>query len=324
MNSTRELVEQFLQTYSERTQVSYRSAMRIDVLEKMEKSLGKNILEFNNDDIFEFFKVCYDEEIAKSYSMAARHADVTSSIYKKFFEWYIDNIELIRNPVDSSLRKRIKDYMESNIPCVLTKEEVDSALAEIPKRVDPDYTKYIELIVRLFYEGIQVSKDLLLVKWEDFDYAQKTLSYNGAKLKLSERLCELLKYNDNETDIIIYRHLLKAERFRNSLIKVFIRDRDGDIDNRKIESLATVIDTMYKRNFCEAVGFDHSYKQVYYCGLYNHIVNVMGKEEADRTIRSRDRTGDNTAFKKALASYGVNLESGVTAFKNALVQYIPE
>ncbi len=324
MDSTRNLIEQFLQTYSDRTQISYRSAMKIDVLEKMEKSVGKSLLEFSTDDIFDFFKVCYDEEIAKSYAMAARHADITSSIYKKFFEWYIDNIKLMRNPVDSSLRKRIKEYMESNIPCVLRKEEIDSALEEIPKRVDPDYVKYIELIVRLFYEGIQVSKDLLLTKWKDFDYEQKTLLYNGALLKLSDRLCDLLKYNDSETEIIIYRHLLKAERYNGSLIKVFIRERDGDIDERKIESLTTVIDMLYKKNFCSAINFNHSYKQVYYCGLYNHIVSVMGKEEADRTIKSRDRTGDDTAFKKALISYGVNLESGVTAFKNALIQYIPE
>ena len=320
METTAELIDRFLDTYPPSTRAGYTSLFKLDVLEKFEKQYGKQLPDFTQEEIIEFLKACHDSALNKKNVPATNNTNSTATVYKKFFEWYIDNVRLIKNPVNSYVRKAMVEYIESKARCVLTKEEVFDAIERIPMTIDPDYANFCEMLIRLFYEGIRSLKDLFYTKYTAFNPDEKTIFYGGINLPISDRLCELLIKNDKETYVYIYKHELIAERWNGSLIKIFSREKD--VDNRPIESVATVLDKVYTTNFKQN-GFNHDYKQVYYCGLYNRIVEAMGKEAADAVILSKNRMGDNESLKKVLYQLGERVDWGITALKKTLAMYIP-
>ena len=139
---SKELISKFLETYSQATQVAYLGLMNIPLLLMYEKKIGKTLAEFDSDNVLDFFKMCYDSAIEKQRSMATGNTVTIASVYSGFYDWYIEEVALIRNPVTKNVKKQFAEYIERKSLTLLTKDEVEEAIKRIPYVVDPDYAGF--------------------------------------------------------------------------------------------------------------------------------------------------------------------------------------
>jgi len=306
MISTRQLFEEF---FAEQQDESYVKRTRGQVYRPevfaYEEKIGKQLVDMNVDELFDMVSTFKSEG---GFSISYTSYDCIAVLYRKIFEYYIDHYEMMKNPWrDAKMRgaaayERLSSYLEP-----VTWEIVQNAIDEVYKTNETDRAKYVECVIRLFYNGFERAEEIVRLKESMIDFEKKEINFFGRTIWLDDRCFELLVEIHNMETMSAWRNEFCMASWHDSYFKFPIRkSEESGFNNRSQILVANLINRTIAERLRKALGFEINYRMLYLLGFYDYMVKKWGVEETNRLLTpSRERS----SVKKLTAvarEYGVS------------------
>lgn len=322
---TATLLNEYFATRPESTVRKIRGQIDKPELYAYEKEIGKSLVDMSPEEIAGMIRSFINKQnISSTYKISYRTYDSLLSFFRDFFNWYIDNYEVIKNPCND---KKIKGR---NAVALFADEKEDtfnkSKMEEIISRIRnsqiEEYADYEEAIIRMFYEGFPEALDIVNLKEKDINHKKKTAIVGGREIQLSDRLYELLVKIHNMESIPAHRGSYLMLSYDDSYFKFPTRERYKDeFNERPPEYWAGHISRVFNRDIRNKLDLNINARTLYLRGFYDYLVKQIGQEETDRLVLSY-RNSDDTRKIMALAKdYGI-AEQNVTILKKVLLPFV--
>lgn len=321
---TRELLYEYLETRPESTAKKIRGQFDKQELYDYEKEINKPLVDMDAIEVAGMIKAIMVGSSSPKKNFSYRTYTSLLSFFRDFFDWYIDNYEVIKNPCND---KRIKGSNAADLlgesDIIFTKEDLSDVITRISDYTsNGEYADYQEAIVRLFYEGFPESIDIVNLKEGDIDHKKKTAIVRGREIQLSDRLYELLKRINSMEEMPAYRGSYEMMSYRGSYFKFPTREKFKDIfDERNPEYWGMYISRVIGREVNSKLEKKINGRLLYLRGFYDFIVEKYGQEETDRLILSARVPEDTKKLMDAAEEYGV-VEKNSTTMKEFLRQFV--
>lgn len=326
---TRELVDKYLQTLPSTTSYKIKTYLDRNDVYIYEEKLNKPFVEMNSDELFEMFlsfkntKFTASDKGKKPYRMSAQTYTMIISIYRIFFDWYIDNVKVIKNPlndknlVGENLIRRLNQGRE-----VFNKEKLEEIIKQIHMEKDEFYAKYCECILRMFYEGFADAKEIVFMKEEDINHRRKMVTLPGKIIKLSDRLYQLLVELHNWQEISVHRGKYILVSWHDSYFKFTTRETKAySFNDKNVYEITSVIMRYVSKNIREEMGIDIDVNTVYYRGFYDFLINKYDEAYAIELVRAVRSPEHASVLLDCALEYGVK-DTNVTVLKRKLQPFI--
>lgn len=326
--STKELLDRYygslVGTPAEKTRV------RIDrpELYAYEAKIGKELIDMDVDDLFglilEFRNKRKGKEI--EYIISYSSYDQFSTLLRSIFDFYIDNIQPVKNPLND---KRMKGQ-EAARRLAQGKETfrwktVEDIIQKLHRDFNEDKADYIELILLLFYNGFSKAEEIVMLKSDMINHHNKTvkLSKRNAVIHLSDRCYELLlKFNELDT-IPGWRYSYSLASWRGSYFKFVVRPNlVDDLDKRPQTAMCDIINRCISTNVNDKYETKINYQILYMLGFYEFIVGKHGEEKTNKMITSYRNSDDVAELMNLAEEYGVQVDS-ISHLKRYLRPFVP-
>ena len=326
ISKTKIYLESYLQTKPEKTRIKIGKMIDRDEVYKYEEKLGKLIFEMDEDELIGMLQTFNRRSRGKT-KISYRTIDAIISLYRGFFNWYIDNVEVIKNPFNSKkLRGRSAEifYTEGKNEKI-SKEKIENAIVTLRSRENDEYADYCEAIIRMYFEGFATTNDIVSMKDEDINHRWKTVIIRGKKHQLSNRLYELLVKIHNKEYLSAYRGEYVMVQFDDSYFKFPTRESFMNVE-RDSSYWQMYLSRVFKNKIASCFDFDVNYRNIYLCGLYEKIVEKYGKEKTDKMIISVWDGEANAILEKEADDFGALGENMSPSYikKNLRVCMIPD
>lgn len=292
-----------------------------------EELKGKQIFDLDVDELFELLLSFNNERKLgdSNFSVSYGTYDQISSMYRSIWNFYIDNIEVIRNPWnDKRMRGTAATERLAKSKEAFTYEIVDKAINNLYNEYPADnYTpKYIECLLLLFYNGFAESQEIVLLKEDMINFKTHEIRLTGRTIHLSDRCFELLQYIHNLDEIETPRGTYRAVPYHDGYFKFVVRARDADSFQTKTLTEAGAVLTR-KITMCvrKKFGIDINYRILYLLGFYDYIVKETSPERARELVLSVRDGDDSQELVKYAVQYGV-VADNVTYIKKILRPFI--
>ena len=321
---TRELLDEYFKTRPETTVRKIRSQIDRQELYDFERKIGKPLVDMDAMEVAEMIKTFTNKSFStKVYKVSFRTYDTILSFIRDFFNWYIDNHEVIKNPCnDKRIKGRNVLHLFEDTTDIFTKDSMEDAIQKIRDTQIDEYADYQEAIIRMFYEGFPESIDIVNLKEEDVNHEKKTAIVRGREIQLSDRLYELLKKINRMEDYPAYRGSYMMMSYRGSYFKFPTREKfKGEFNERPPEYWASYISRIFNREIKIKLDININARTLYLRGFYDYIVENYGQEETDRIIMSVRSPEDAKKMMAIAEKYGVQ-EQNVTTLKKLLMQFV--
>lgn len=315
--TTKELFGNYFEERNHKRNNVKNSVDRPEVYE-MEKKLGKPLIEFTPDECVEMLKSFGG---GKRFALNSYSAWV--SIYRSIFNFYSDNVELIRNPFNDKRFKHV-DLLAKELGFhenKLTMEDVNAAIAKINAESDNiERARYAECMMRLFLDGIRSFEELILIRPEQVNLDELTITMdNGIVIHLSERTAELLRFVEEMEFMPCGNRKMHMFTWRNHYMKYPCRITD--IDDRDLIDVCRIVSRVFTNDIRKVTEMNITYQTLYHLGLYENLKNKFGEEMLSQMLTSDGKRGKIVDdFHSALIEYGVSKKS-VYSIKRVLSQY---
>ena len=304
MSKTKEYLDQYLATRPEKTSNKIRSMIdRYEVYDYEEK-IGKSIFEMSVDEIIDMMKTFRRRGAQKS-KLSMKTYDVISSLFRTFFSWYIDEVEVIKNPFNSpEFKAKYKNILTDVRIIGVTKESITKAINRLYANENKDYAEYCEAIVRMAYEGFAATYDVVNLKESDIDHLRRSVTIRGREHLLSSRLYELLvKIHKKETMQAPRGEFVMVE-YDGSYFKFPTRESFAGVKRESVY-WQSYLSRVFKNKISPCFDVNVSFRDIYVYGFYEHLVRKYSKEEADRMILSNKDGKVNMILTEESRIYGM-------------------
>lgn len=319
------LLDKYFETRPESTVKKVRGQIDRPELYEYEKSIGKSLIDMNSQEIAEMLKNLFTSRTPsnKVYKISYRTYDTLLSILRDFFNWYIDNYEVIKNPCnDKKIRGRnVINFLADDVE-IFDKEAMEKAIVQIRNSQIEEYADYEEAIVRMFYEGFPEAIDIVNLKKDDINHEKKTAIVRGREIQLSDRLYELLVKINKMDEYPAHRGNYLMMSYRDSFFKFPTRPKfEDEFNNRPPEYWAGHISRVFNRDIKNKLDININARTLYTRGFYDFIVKSVGQEEADRLVMSVRNSDDTKKIMSLAEEYGI-VEQNVTTLKKILMPFV--
>lgn len=321
--NTAELLDQYYATKPQSTVEKTRAQIDRPELYRYEQKINKPLVEMDCLEIIDMLKSFNNANYSeKQYKMSYRTYDFLISTLRGFFDWYIDNVQVIKNPCND---KRIKGsakikYLKDEEQKTFNKEDMEQIIQDIRNDLIEQYADYLETIIRLHYEGCADSTEIVKIKNSDVNHKRKSVMIRGQEKILSDRCYKLFKKVHNMTDYPAFRGSYIMVDCDDSYMKFPTRasykgtDRNIDFySNYLSRTLIKEIKTKRKLNI--------NARTLYLLGFYDYLVNRVGEEKTKEIIT----TSKDSELTRELLEYAqdYNLtERNSTSIRNLLMQFV--
>lgn len=322
--NTKVLLDEYFNTRPESTARKIRGQIDRDELYEYEKKIGKQLVGMDCFEIADMLKTFSNKTFTtKVYKMSFRTYDTLLSILRDFFEWYIDNYKIIKNPCnDKRIRGRNVMSLFSDNDETFTKEAYEGLIKKIRDSQIPEHADYQESIMRLFYEGFPETLDIVKMVDDDINHKKKTVIVRGRELQLSDRLYALLVKINNMEEYPAYRGSYTMISCNNSYFKFPTRPSNKEEAlQRPPEYWAGHISRLFNRDIKIKFDVNINARTLYLRGFYDYVVKQVGQEVADRLIYSIRSSEDTKKLMEIAYDYGIT-EKNVTILKKMLLPFI--
>ena len=252
--------------------------------------------------------------------------DFISSVFRQLWNWYIDNVRVIKNPWnDKRLRGRelTKLYAENresfsyaNIKEIIDKIKFDYEI------LAPDYSKYLECLILLFYDGFAESKEIVTFTEDMIDFENHTITIPRTTIHLSDRCFELLQHLHGLNTIDNLRTTVATVSYHEGYFKLLIAQSEiGAFQDRDLTYAAATIMRKFSMNIAKKYGIDFNYRMVYLTGFYDYMVRQIGKDRTNEILTSFKVADDVHELMRLAKEYGYNSDN-VTYIKRQMRPYI--
>lgn len=323
--STKELFNKFFGEKDENNARKTRSQIDRPEVYEYEKKIGKQLIEMDVDELFEMILSFKGNRSMKTsnYSVSYSSYDQIASMYRSLFNYYIDNVEVIRNPFnDKRMRgtQAAQRLAESKEP--FNKELVDKIIENLHNDFEPEHAMYYECIMLLFYNGFAKAEEIVLLDEDMISRKDRTVRLPGRTIKLSERCFELLEHVHQMEAIEGWRGDFAMVSWQGHYFKYIVRPRKSDeLQFRDMNEVANVINRAIIVNVKNKYGVDINYRLLYFLGFYESLKVRYGNERARELVVSVRDSEDTADLMAAARLYGVSVDN-VTHLKKNLRPFI--
>lgn len=321
---TASLLDEYFTTRPETTAKKIRGQIDRPELYAYEKEIGKPLVDMESQEIAEMIKTFSNKSFSnKVYKMSYRTYDTLLSILRDFFNWYIDNYEVIKNPCnDKKIKGRNVVALFADDVKIFDKDAMEEAIERIRNDQIEEYADYQEAIIRMFYEGFPEAIDIVNLKEDDINHEKKTAIVKGREIQLSNRLYELLVKINHMDEYPAHRGSYLLLSYRGSYFKFPTRAKfEKEFNDRPPEYWAGHISRLFNRDIKNKLDININARTLYLRGFYDFMVDAVGKEETDRLIMSIRNSDDSRKIMSLAEEYGV-VEQNVTTLKKVLMPFV--
>lgn len=321
---TASLLDEYFITRPETTAKKIRGQIDRPELYAYEKEIGKPLVDMESQEIAEMIKTFSNKSFSnKVYKMSYRTYDTLLSILRDFFNWYIDNYEVIKNPCnDKKIKGRNVVALFADDVKIFDKDAMEEAIERIRNDQIEEYADYQEAIIRMFYEGFPEAIDIVNLKEDDINHEKKTAIVKGREIQLSDRLYELLVKINHMDEYPAHRGSYLLLSYRGSYFKFPTRAKfEKEFNDRPPEYWAGHISRLFNRDIKNKLDININARTLYLRGFYDYMVNKVGQEETDRLIMSIRNSDDSRKIMSLAEEYGV-VEQNVTTLKKVLMPFV--
>ena len=302
-SNTRLLLDRYIQYVEESKENEakvLRSMIHRDEVYTYEQKIGKSLIEMNSEEIYQMVLTFrFQTNVIK-----ADYVSSTLKKFEKFFSWYANHVELIRNPCAESWmdsngvsRRMIKDGMKGVVPPDYTEMIIKEIHSNFPAPRDD----YYEMFIQLLYNGVQHRADIVRIKEEDIDFDAKTIRLQNATITVSDRCLELLKacHRMTEADLDLHKRC-KFLSWRGSYVKFSVysdqakfndADATGNLGNI-FSQINKEIDTKIEAG------------SVFLNGFRDFLNRKVGVEKASEMLQSTRKQELNQEFTELVRAFG--------------------
>lgn len=310
--STKELLDRY---YENATEAQRKTRVSIDkpILYDYEEKVGKELIDMQVDDlcglILEFKNKRKGKEI--EYMVSNPSIEQFSAILRSIFNFYIDNVEPIRNPFNRPEMKGIelvKRLSQNKKP--FRWAIVEDIIKKLHKDLEQDRADHIELIMLLFYNGFAKADDIVTLKADMINHHNKTVRLPERMVHLSNRCYELLMKFDKLDSIAGYRGDYLLLRWRDSFFKFIIMpSKEFKINDRPKTVMCDIINRTITKNVNDRYHTKINYRTLYMLGFYEFIVGKHGYEKTNEMIISYRNPDDVSELMSLAEEYGVQADN---------------
>lgn len=293
-----------------------------------ELKLGKQIFDMDVDELFgmiESFGNKRANNVNSSFSISYGSYDQTASLYRSIWNFYIDNVAVIKNPWnDKRMRGAAAAERIARIKERFTFSKVDNAIKKLYEEYPADnYTpKYIECLFLLFYNGFSESQEIVLLKEDMINFKTHEIRLLGRTVKLSDRCFELLQYVHDLDEIDTRRGMFKAVPYKDGYFKFVVRANGVDAFQKKtLTDVGAILTRKISMIIKKEYGFDINYRMVYLLGFYDYIVSKAGEERTRELVLSVRNSRDAQELMRYVGAYGLKADN-VSYVKKLLRPFI--
>ncbi len=321
---TDRLLDEYFKTRPETTARKIRGQIDRPELYAYEQKIGKPLVDMESQEITEMIKTFSNKTYSnKVYKISYRTYDTLLSILRDFFNWYIDNYEVIKNPCND---KRIKGRNVMSLfvdgDQIFDKNAMEEAIERIRNSQIDEYADYQEAIIRMFYEGFPEAIDIVNLKEGDVNHKKKTTIVRGREIRLSDRLYELMVKINHMEEYPAHRGSYLMMSYRGSYFKFPTRAKfEKEFNERPPEYWAGHISRIFNRDIKNKLDININARTLYLRGFYDFVVREVGQEETDRLIMSVRNSEDTKKIMALAEQYGV-VEQNVTTLKKVLMPFV--
>ena len=129
MSKTKEYLNRYLDTKPEKTRIKIRKMIDRDEVYRFEEKLGKTIFEMDVDEIIAMLQTFNRRSRGKT-KISYRTMDAIISLFRGLFNWYIENVEVVKNPFNSKkLRGRSAEIFYTEVKTEkISKEKIEKTV----------------------------------------------------------------------------------------------------------------------------------------------------------------------------------------------------
>ena len=321
MSKTKEYLDQYLAARPEKTSQKIRSMIDRHEVYDYEEKIGKSIFEMSVDEIIDMMKTFRRRGAQKS-KLSTKTYDVICSLFRSFFSWYIDEVEVIKNPFNSpEFKAKYKNILTDVRVIGVTKESITKAINRLYSNENRDYAEYCEAIVRMAYEGFATTHDIVFLKESDIDILRRSVTIRGREHLLSSKLYELLVSIHNKDEMPAPRGVFAMISFEGSYFKFPTRESFVDV-KREAVFWQSYISRLFRSKITPCFESTVSFRDIYIYGFYEHIVRKYGREEAERMILSDNDGRVNMILLDEADAYGVGENLSPTQLRKTVRQCV--
>lgn len=324
--STKELFDMFFnsENYKARAAKVRGQIDRKEVYE-FEEKLGKQLFYMTPDELFEMILSFNGNRKLKNanYGVSYQSYQHISSLYRALFDFYIDNVEVVKNPFNEKqmrgvqAAKRLSEGKEA-----FSLQFFESLISNLYLDFDEERAMYFECIMRLFYCGFAKAEEIALLDEEMINKKEKIIVLPGKIIQLSDRCYELLEHIHNTEKVKDWHGKYILAGWRGHYFKYIIRPKnDIKLQEKELLDISRLICRTITVNVQNKYGVDINYKLIFYLGFYEYLKKHFGDERAKELILSVRDSRDVADLMGAARNYGITSRS-ITELKKDLRPYI--
>lgn len=311
--STKELLERYYESVAGTSAEKTRVQIDKTELYAYEMKIGKELIDMDVDDLFGLIIEFRNKRKGKEIKHMISHSsyDQLSTLLRSIFNFYIDNVQPIRNPLNDKRMKgkeAAKRLAQGREP--FRWAVVEDIIRKLHRDFDTDKADYIELIILLFYNGFAKAEEIVTLKADMINHHNKSVKLTARTIRLSDRCYELLTKFYNLKTIAGWRGDYALASWQGSYFKFIIRPSvEDELDKRPKTAMCDIINRCIATNINDKYDTKINYHILYMLGFYEFIVGKHGEEKTNKMIASY-RDSDDVAELMSLAKeYGVQVDN---------------
>ena len=241
---------------------------------KYEQEIGKEFLDMNEDEIKGLLS-----RLGKIYSFGP-----LMSVMRELFDFYIDRAKVkIKNPFNSRTmdnRNVALELIKANNP--LRFSDLEEVLNHI-RSTDTPTADYVELILRLWYDGFFMADEIVDLKKEDINPRNLFVTLPGRTIRISSRTYELLcKFE--KMDKLEGRRERELVSWHGSFFKfTTTKSRVSNVQSRPKREMAAKI--YYSIKYVNMnYGTNFNYRNVYWLGFFDFLCRKYGEKKVTEIV----------------------------------------
>lgn len=311
--STRELLDLYFESVKGTSITKARVQIDKPELYEYERKIGKELIDMDVDDLFGLIIEFRNKRKGKEIKFMVSHSsfDQISTLLRAIFNFYIDNIQPIRNPLND---KRMKGK-EATKRLAQGREPfrwniVQDIIKNLHHDFDDDKADYIELIILMYYNGFARAEEIVKLKRDMIDHRNRTVRLPGRAINLSNRCYELLVKFDNMDKMVGWRGDYILANWNDGYFKFIIRpSQEYKLNERPMTAMCDILNRCIANNVNDKYDTKINYHILYMLGFYDYIVQKYGETQANKMITSYRDSEHVTELMILAREYGVNVDN---------------
>lgn len=292
-----------------------------------EDKIGKSIFDMDVDELFEMIMSFKAKQNVKQteYSISLASFEQVCSLYRAVFNWYIDNVRIIKNPFyDKQMRgsQAFKKISETKSREPFTKDNMEEIISQLHYDLESERADYIECIMRLYYDGFAHAREIVELKEEMIDFTERKIRVAGKVINLSDRTFELLIRVHDSTEMPGRRGNYLMMSWHGNFFKYPIRPKsEYDFKDRPQDIIEDFVNRLFIDNVRKRYQININARSVYLLGFYEFLKSRFGEDRSKEIVMSvRDSNAASDLLNTA-RMYGIVCDN-VTQLKKMLRPFV--